>query len=182
MTLTPHPFIIQSKYLGILYRMAYSLGESKVTYCFLYHCLSVSCKYIDISLALCADDTVYFTTDRQSVIYYFNSLQELLGILDQWLPHLSRVCFYSCAYVLSETAEQATDLFIEQTCHILMSHWLKGVLHYRAWHNGLNYRVPIGRKVNFKVQRNFILVRLKVNLCWTHIILRLFYVTILHHL
>ena len=30
--------------------------------------------------------------------------------------------------------------------------------------NGLFYRVPIGPKVSFKVQRNFILVRLKVNL------------------
>ena len=40
----------------------------------------------------------------------------------------------------------------------------KGVLHYRSWHNGLGYRVPIGPKVSFKVQRNFILVRLKVNL------------------
>ena len=32
---------------------------------------------------------------------------------------------------------------------------LKGILHYRSWHNGLGYRVPIGPKVSFKVQFYF---------------------------
>ena len=66
--------------------------------------------------------------------------------------------------------------------HLSSNIRVKGVLYYRSWHNGLEYRVPIGPKVSFKVQRSFILVRLKVNLRWTYIIFRLFYVIILRHL
>ena len=83
------------------------------------------------------------------------------------------------AHVRSEDHLRTTQIpFSHDTAKVCF----KAVLPYRSCHNSLGYEVPIGPKVSFKVQRNFILVRLKVNLRWTYIILRLFYVILLRHL